>query len=443
MNYAVQSYLQNKSNVITEYNFKTMLTVMLGFVFITTGVIVRPVMYIAALFVVVSIILTKSIEELCCLLFGWMNVATIFKLSPQSTSLFTYIELLCVVLLLIRTRRIDGKFLVSWMLYSIYLLLGVGTQYGVFLKVTIVPLMLYFIVRSVSELGVKRLSTYYVLGVFIQSFLGLFKLYIPNMSNFVISKATNISYSVAGGYTQEERFSGLAGDPNYYSIFLILSLAVCIYYFVNDQLKEKHFYLIAGFIAIFGGLTGSKTFVLMFVIAIIFLFFALIQRRQYRRMGIFVILGIVGGILIFSGIVNIFSLVIQRINSGTIDLTTGRIAIWKEYIQLLSGDVKMLLLGNGIGGGYPGHVAHNFYLDCLIICGVAGSILFISTLSLAVGRLERTNDFSRKIPLIMLLMLYFSLSMFFQYELTFQVAIVVLILKWNHEKNNILCSELY
>lgn len=418
------------TNTVKYYKNKSLLIrILLGFFLIVCGVITRPIMYLAFFYIILNFFLEREMEFIFSMLFAWMSFATIFKFTPNSSSLFTYIEILVVMILLIRNRKINKVFFTWWIFFSVYIIFGMGSSYTIFIKLIIIPILMYFIINNTNYLGLKTISFYFILGVISSSIVGYFKEIIPNLLSFVTDKSLTISYSGPTGYIADTRFSGLSGDPNYYTVFLILVIAVCIVFFIRNEMKVCFFYFIYSLMIFFGSITGSKSFFLMLIIVTFLLIYLLFKNKQYNRLAFFCIIIIMSTILIFTGYIDVFSKIFTRFKATDMDLTTGRTQIWFYYFHLLCNDFKILFFGNGIGAGYPGHVAHNTYLDCIIICGIVGSIILLFCIRSSISGKFKAKDTESKIPLIMLIIMYFFLSMFFQYEIVFQLALVLMFIK--------------
>lgn len=411
--------------------------VVCGYALILGGVVFRPIMFAAVIFCFGAVLTAQSNTEIACFLYAWMMFAYIFKFSSSSSSMFTFLEIFALLVSLIKDRFVHKRFLFAYGLYVGFIVLfGMSPNYSSILKAVIVPVLIYVLgrIEDKSILGVRKISTYYALGVLAGSIVGLCKAIIPNLSSFVSYKTVNVGYSSLG-FISEDRFSGLLGDPNYYTLHLVLVLCLCAFFYTKHEMKSRVFYCSYAVVALLGGLTGSKSFLFMLAGVTLFLIVAFAMDRQYGRFFLFSIIIVIALYLVFAGYIDVFSRVLSRLqglSAGT-DVTTGRIKIWKDYFTLLNTDAKILFFGNGVGNGYPDRAPHNSYLDIVIICGLLGSLIYLNTLASSLINLRRLSNskisFINTVPLIALLLLYTFLSMFFSFELPFQIAIVFMVLQ--------------
>jgi O-antigen ligase len=158
----------------------------------------------------------------------------------------------------------------------------------------------------------------------------------------------------------------------------------------------------------------------------LFTIFLLLKEKQYNHSMFFITVVIVGVFLLVSGYINIFSKVIYRMQNLTSSgISTGRIDIWKSYYELYINDFKLLLFGSGLGNGFLLRYPHNTYIDILALFGVVGVVITISVLAQATKAFNTSQIRGNRIPVILLGILYFFLSMFYSVDTPFQIALVV------------------
>lgn len=411
------------------------INVFISYLLVVLGVIFRPIMYVAFVYVCVKLFLSKDKFAVTLLLVPLAHVAVIFKLSPQSSSLFTYIQIIAVIKYFLLNRKINSKVFLYWFFFMIYLIIGflLNSIYVGFsnitdlIKVCMWPLLFYFLIDSVDNENKTSVLKLYVVCVFITSVLGLTSTFIPNMEAFVTYKDVHLGKTDLG-FISAIRFSGLVGDANFYSILLIIAVLISIFLWRKNAIKAWMFYVIYFCLAALGGMTGSKSFLVMLVVVTIVIIYELFKIKKYRSGIAFSIIIFLAVFLLVSGYISAFDLVFNRLNGVTTvnDLTTGRSELWSEYIENILRNPLKCILGNGIGVGHSFvHYPHNTYIDFVDILGIAGTILLLLTLFYSIkvkNRLEHDNRFW--LGFLPVMFMYFSLSMFYSTDLVFQLFVI-------------------
>lgn len=401
--------------------------VILLILLIVAGVVFRPVMAAAFLFGVYVVLSCHDDVEISAVLFALLNVSMIYKLSPGSTSLYTYIELIAIAKYFYLGPYFDSDFLAPWLLYVIYLQVGCGTQFVSLIKVAIVPLILYYMARNLDYQNLKTLFFFYFVGVLASSLIGLCSESILHMNAYVLHKEVYLG-NTDDGFISSQRFSGLWGDPNYYTIHLILSIAICAVLLCRREIKRSTFFVVYILMAAFGSMTGSKSFFLMLILVTGAFIMMLFRNGEYGQWMLFLLLAILLGALVLSGEIEAFDTVLSRLDSvasGKKDLTTGRADIWQKYLAVFLERPIKFLFGNGIKNGQTFTKAvHNAYIDFLDYLGLFGTSLFLMSIHSGLAHMRETSkkrgDF---LPLLSLAMLYFFLNMFYANDTEFELLL--------------------
>lgn len=429
-----------------KVEWKLIAAISVGFLLIVAGVAVRPIMYVAFAYSILMICLTKP-ENTCYLMFAWLGICPIFKLYAGGTSLYTYLELIYIVRMLISCRRIGSKFLISWVVMVAYIIPGTGSDITSGIKIIIIPLMFYLLGQSINSDNIDKVTLSYASGVIFGSIVSLLRDRIPNMLEYVSYKSTAMKYSDSVGFTRITRFSGLWGDPNYYSIHLILCIILCAVLFSKKRINNVLFYSIYAFTAIMGAMTGSKSFFLMLVVVTGFVIFILAKDRQYFHLSIFSIAIIIGAVFVFSGRISVFSFVLERLLSpsteGSSDLSTGRLSIWSSYLNFWWENPLRFLFGTGIESGFMFRVPHNTYIDFPAIFGILGTFVFWTPIVYCSKTIWEKKRQGTIYPLIVIMIMIFFLSMLFNMEFVFELVLAVAFCKISIDTVNIKTNEQY
>lgn len=263
-----------------------------------------------------------------------------------------------------------------------------------------------------TNLDTEKIIRYLTIGV------------ITSMLVYVL--ANNVS--VESVFFSNYRLEGYGDDPNYYSIYTLISISYLLLKIKNG--KKNILDIILVFTLVFIGLlTSSKMFFLCLVFVL--LWFTLSVLFEFNKKGFKAVLlvgfvGIVAFLIERENIVYLLNKVIKRFsvisNSKTTAiyaLTTGRSSILQNYWNIFWNDIITCLFGRGLAYNQclaplfgDTRVAHNTYMDLILSWGLVGSISFIACF----GKFVRTNcQFVKKIdfifaPLIVFLATIFSLS---------------------------------
>lgn len=373
----------------------------------------------------IFIFLFLPTELIFCDLFFLLSLASIYKYSPGTTSFFTLIEIYAIVLIAFREKKFDLKFLISLSIFICYILLicliNLTFDFANFIKQIMNIIILYFFVRTVDKAVYKSIILFYVFGVVAASIIGLFSKYIPNFYEYI----QYVNGMVDG--VDHTRFTGLSGDPNYYSVNLILSFSGIILLNYRNELKFS-FWLLFACLTIFGLLTLSKSFILMYFFVCIMLIYTCVKKRKFFVLIIFCIAFIIILTLGILGVIPIVNSIVERLTSfdDFNSLTTGRFNLWKMYLNYFDVNINTFILGNGILVRWLNDkAAHNTYIDYLYYLGLVGTILNLICWKVCFLACEE----KRKLKLLnlcgitIIIIMYFFLSMFFAYDLIFHVMI--------------------
>lgn len=311
--------------------------------------------------------------------------SVIFKLSPTSTSLFTYLMIATGAILLFRKKYVKPMPIITIMIFVVYAILGMGNNYTTVLKMIAGLLLLYIFVNTVEKDDFKNQIMAYGLGTLGSSVIGLFK----SDWNRLLAYFSDIDYVLVDGEFSA-RFSGLNYDPNYYAVgvvIVIFLLARLLF------LKQGNRVFIGGILtalAIFGFLSYSKMFLLLSVILlVIFVFYRMKSPKKVLTTLICTALIL----LLFyrwAGSSGYLNTIMERLSGD--DISTGRFDIWSGYLEYILNSTKTLLLGDGLGSPYYlSHGPHNAYIEIVFFLGLFGGGLFIFTIACIINSVKYVN----------------------------------------------------
>jgi len=415
-------------------NRNLMLSLIISLLIIISFVTGKVIFSIASFFICcISFCFIKKSEMILILVF-LLPFATIFKTSPGVTSLYTIIELFAVILFLIKNKMvISKKMLLSFALFIVYILL-IDFIHGIFsidnyLRIFVGYFLLYYFVLEYSnssqkEVFTKKIILYFALGLIITSITASFSKYIPNFGLYVRSIGYNSLIT--------NRFSGLNGDPNYYTINVILALLSLLILY-SKQLLKIVFWPMFAVLIYFGMLTFSKSFYITLILIFILLIIFLIKNKNKKGLLITVLAMTILIYMLINNKIGNFNLFLTRLSdvNDVNSMTTGRFELWQKYINYLMKNFDVLFFGVGIGGNFLsiGGV-HNWYLEMVYYFGIIGSVMyvcaFIYILTLKKHKTNKNNILYYS-PFGLLLIMYFFLQMIFNNEIIFHFYIAFVI----------------
>lgn len=379
--------------------------------------------YLALISNIISTFLLSE-QNIYVLLFSIVPFANIYKPNPTSTSLFTYYCLFTVAYLILKHKKYDIKFVISFIFCIAYLLLRCENDIKLLIKLCIGLLLIYFFVRcdKTSDIYYK-ITIFFSISIIVSSVLPMD----PVFYNAVKGYLREVSYATGSEIT---RFCGLITDPNYYTMMIVMAqiLLITQYYIGRAQ---KLFWVLSIFILYFGVSTYSKSFFFIYILlALFFIFFVLTSRKKILFIASLPLLIYTINVII-QGRIESVNLILERIQTAKDlnSLTTGRLYLLFEYIRYIFSDVKVFLIGEGLDTVRIAGLnnVHNLYIESLFKIGFIGIILFIITLISALRRKSNYLKGKRKLlnylGIIIFSILYFFLAGLTSFELPFYIII--------------------
>ncbi len=391
---------------------------------IIAGVAV-PVISYAAFAFCAAVVLFSNTERGFCILFFLVPFATVFKFSVNSTSNLTYLQLLLVGKAMIQLMsHFNKKALLALIIFVIYVVFGCELNFIIAIKQIMIPMTICCFFAIYQSSG-KKVLYYFVFGLLLSGIVALFMESIPNLEEYIVlDRVIELKDKVT-------RASGLYTDPNYYSLALLMSIAGLLSLFVAKRAGISAV-IISVVLVLLGSTTVSKSFLLVLAAAYVYFVISLFLRKRYLLWSIFSAIGLVLFIAIISGRIEIFNNILARLEAGAGDanaLTTNRSSLWQTYLEHIFGDdLFVTFFGHGVNAGFPGSAAaHSTILDLLYYYGLIGSVLFVVTCWICLGRgkprqMTALNVFCWVILFVMSLAL--SCLMFFDFAFMIILAVV-------------------
>jgi hypothetical protein len=360
------------------------------------------------------------------LLLFLMPFAVVFKITVGMPSLFQFLVLVAAGIFAFRRGRFSAVHLTVLLLFVGYIAAGAFNSVGMLIKFAGGFALLYFFTEE-DESDNAPLYTYSLTaGFLVSSFVAWFG---ANFSG--IAKYVEVFMPYRINNMDAPRFTALYGDPNYYTVGVILSISLLLLLYTRNKLKTAPFLLLIAPLIFFGFKTGSKSFLLLLGLLCLAFFFILVKRGNYWVVWFAGVLFVGGVVFLLSKENNPLQIILDRlIQQEEGDITTGRTAIWGQYAEYLLGNVRSLLFGEGLGAPIPEsttNVPHSTYIDCIYYLGIVGTAIASVLVFMFLRRNPQKErpDFANWIAPVMLILLYAFLSELYYGEIPFHLMLVL------------------
>jgi len=378
-------------------------------------------------FAAISLIIFIIADNTYCipLLFFLLPFSTLLKLNSNTISFFTVLFFLTVLKMALAQKKLGANFISALFAIFIYCLLQSGLSQITTIVTMVAGFLMLYCMRSM-EVDANTVVVSYSVGIFLASVLAECRSFLPIVRSFV-------QYSILkfGENSYVFRFAGLQGNPNYYTMDIIMVLAAIV---VLIRIKQSSFLQICCFVALsaFGIMSVSKSFLISWVILILCWLFLSVKHRISNVLRLIFILAITAMAIYYFAYdyVNSYLLRFMDDSIGTASsFTTGRTVIWKAYIETIFSNSKILWFGNGLNTIASNMIkgTHNTFLECLFSLGIFGTVLYIIALKNSMGKI-----ITKKIvwvPILMLLIRMLAIGILTYDNIYFYFAIILMVAK--------------
>ena len=376
---------------------------MLLYVGIFGGLLISNYVYLVVAGVTLWVALFSKIDKTYYHLFFLLPFSAIFKLNPQSTSIFAYLMIITGIILFVRKRKFDAAIILSIMLFVTYAIIGMKGNYTTVAKMFFGIILLYIFVKSISPVNFKNHIMAFSLGILGSSVIGTMK---DTWSKLTVY-FSDMDYVYVNG-KRFLRFSGLNHDPNYYSIAVIIAVFLCFRLLFNKQGNKLLLASLIMSMIVFGFISFSKMFLLSILLLGIFLLFYRMKSSKNFLITLFGAMFVVTLLYLWADKFGYLSTITERFSGG--DISTGRFDIWKSYLGYIINSPKTLLFGDGLGSPYYQSTGpHNAYIELIFFFGVTGGAIFVLTIS----QIIRSTKFVQRrsfIDLVLVLLFFIMIG---------------------------------
>lgn len=327
-------------------------------------------MVLIAAFTVATALLGK-IEYSFYQLFFTLPFSMIYKLSPASTSLFTYAMLAVGAVFIFRQWSFERDFIVLLAVTAMYLIIGMGDNYTTAVKMILGLCLFYIFVKRMVPSDFKNHIMAFALGMLGSSCIGLLKGNWPRIDAYYSDMN-----SIYIGSVKSLRFTGLYLDPNYYSVSAIFAIVLCIMLFISKKGNRLLLGAVIGALTVFGFISYSKMFLI--TISAVALILIIGGLKSLKKILIVIFAVPVIGTVVYKWMLrnNYITIMTDRFSGG--DISTGRFGIWKVYTEHINDSLTTLFFGDGLGAGYLSVGGpHNTYIEAIYYIGLFGTAFFL------------------------------------------------------------------
>lgn len=219
----------------------------------------------------------------------------------------------------------------------------------------------------------------------------------------------------------EYRYQGYASDPNYFSQYMCLAIAM-LFIIPRHKKRDIVYIFVLIFIVLF---TLSKMALVLLIITVLYFGVKAVWHGFSGKMRFVKYILLVGAGLaaIFSNrIVSLLEVTLRRLQQhhGTavnIDtITSGRATLTSNYLSILLSDPVMMFFGYGLQYNtiFGQNLSHNTLLDVLFSWGLVGAVLMVVIFYTLFRYLRRTCPeritIDHYVPFFILILTFFALS---------------------------------
>ena len=416
-----------------KYNYKYVLCICVLFFALIVARGINDFFFYAFVGVSSVVFIMSNSGHCMSFLFFLLPLAPILKLDAKGMSFFTVLFFLVILKLTVKLHKVNIGLISALVVLALYSLVFSELS-AVTTIITMLSgiLLLYYLRNEKIHIDINTTVIVYSIGIILSSILAIFREMLPVIDSFITD-------SVAENKITESslRFSGLHGNPNYYTLDIIVVMSAIVVLLYNNRNTKVHtFFLIA--LSVLGLMSVSKSFLVAWVLLMIC--WLLISIKQGVRKTIkFILVAMMGAVVVYyfaSDYINSYIYRLMQDSSGTLEsITTGRSTIWFGYVEEILSDIKILLFGNGLKtiSETVGMATHNTYIELLYSLGIFGAIIFLLTLRIGMGKIKL--KYGIWIPVIILMIRMFALNMLTYDNLWFYLAIILLLARETSKQN--------
>lgn len=316
-------------------------------------------------------------------------------------------------------------FLAAYTLFINLLNYGMSLSFSNFSHLIYLTLFISIFIDSRADKNIKLISISFLLGTFIANLIPFYFIYISKHTYEFLELYIPSYVRIYNAVSKDVfRFTGLKGDANYDSLYILLSSVLSVLsvrFFETKKTLKIFVYILAVLIQFFAILSGSKTYIIVSILVIVFFLSSILFEKKRLFVGIS-IMSLAAIFVIVFGINNqLLSKTLLRMlyldtRAGFLSgITTSRFNIFVEYISSSFSKPLSFIFGYGIKNISYGFDYHNTYLQLFRDYGLFGSVLFVTYVASFSKGINK--NFKRKYFIIpMFLVLFFGVALHVVYD---------------------------
>ena len=299
------------------------------------------------------------------------------------------IKFICAMLCLMAILTLYGLILTKFHFYKL------GQSLGLILTIAAVYL--------VKKVDFKKLIFILSLGLISSTILSLIAYFcgISVLSPFIKDA------------TSKYRFGAYFEYVNAFAFYCSLAQTCILALFLNKTINTKKWWALLVAVTLLGLSSFSKSFILVTIISYgIAILLGFIQTNNKKRYIKFCAIGLLVISLVCLCCYKYIITIIQRFSAhtnyggGALNIaTTGRIGIWKTYLEYWTSSIWYVLFGCGITANKVGeYTPHNFFISMLYRFGIVGILILICFIIWIIKQYKATKNINWYLPLFIVLL---------------------------------------
>jgi len=330
-----------------------------------------------------------TLEESFSVLVFLLPFSMVLKLSEDSMSFFTFLFFALFLRTFLFNNRFDIVSFIAFVLFGGYSLVFSGLGQLTTIITILVGLIL---VKQMDECAfhAQTVVVSFSLGLCVSSAVALFRERLPQINRFLMTALLKVD---EGEYA--DRFAGLEGNPNYYTVGVIFALA-CLAVMILNEKPRAHWYILISILTVFGMMSVSKSFLLSYAVLLVLWFLFAVKNGGASNAFKFILAAaaLVGIVFIFTPeSIQLFFVRFTKDSEGTLNsISTGRYGIWQTYLSEIFHSKRILFFGRGLNSiSSLGRGTHNTYFEAIYSLGLVGSGLLIFALKKAFEGIPKSS----------------------------------------------------
>lgn len=376
---------------------------------------------------------------LVCFFLAW---APLMKFEPGTMSLYTVGLIGVCVLTWLRYRMMIQQYVLPAMAL-IMLTAVVRLFYGLGIDNSFIMFCIILLLFPVIGHDLHKTYDFYHLNLFFS--IGVISAALS--ACFLVQYSSIAKFIDVYSWNEITRYSGYYGDANFYSAHISAALAGLMIQFLGSRKRMWGSILLSVLLLYCGFLSASKSFVI--TVAVIALL-GILQIFNVRRnisdkiMTVMTVVAVVVGIVASNAFADVFRVIAIRFGntSDLYSLTTGRSAIWMDYLRYMESNPVIIFFGKGYVNIFvAGHSTHNTLLQGVYQFGIVGLSIFIMwmvglfKISLKSVKIERKQYLPCLILLVGVIMPWMGIDLLFFDEFFLMMFYISLGFKWIQEQS--------